>query len=257
MQDGQGNLVAELPGHGLTGAITPATAFAQITGVPIEDYSNNVGFYGYTGNGFYLAAPGAEPGALPTRPGDLIVADLRLEGTGPIRLDQKAKVGLSLRTGDAPLGQLSVVLYDGEPDHGGTPFDILHLSRLRANETSLSRVFFRPQTCGLHTLVAVAAPVAPAPATGRTTVEVTLDPVAATEALIATTQGLALPQGLAHSLRATLEAAENAFAQGNAKAGTNQLNAYVHEVQAQRGTQLTAPQADALVGQAQVILGCV
>ena len=147
----------------------------------------------------------------------------------------------------------------GQPNWAlaSTPFDIMHLSHLRPNATVQSRVFFRPQTCGVHTLVAVAGPNTPAPATGWTTVEVTLDPVAATEALIATTQGLALPQSLADSLLAKLKAAEKAFAKGNTQAGTNQLNAYINEVQAQRGKQLTAPQADALIGQAKVILDCL
>jgi hypothetical protein len=257
MQDGQGNILPELPGHGLTGAITPATTFAQITQVPIEPFSNNVGFYGYTGTGFYLAAPGDEVGAAPPRPGDLTVEPLRVDGAPAIPLDRKAKVTLSLRTVDVPVGPLAVVLYDGEPDQGGTPFDILHLAHLRPDATTRSRVFFRPQTCGSHTLVAVAGPATAAPAIGRTRVEVTLDPVAATEALIATTQGLALPQGLAHSLLATLEAAAQAFAQGTTTAGTHQLQAYMTAVQAQRGKQLAAPQADALIGQAQVILGCV
>ena len=69
--------------------------------------------------------------------------------------------------------------------------------------------------------------------------------MAATEALIITTQAQELPQGTERSLVAKLEAAEQAFAKGNTKAGTNQLNAYINEVQAQRGKQLTAPQADA------------
>jgi hypothetical protein len=229
MQDGQGNILAELPDHGLTGAFTPATPLAQITGVPIEPYSNNVGFYGYTGTGFYLAAPGGALGAAPPRPGDLTVDQLRVDGAPAIPLDRKAKVTLSLHTGDVPVGPLPVVFYDGEPDQGGQPFDILHLAHLRANTTTQSRVFFRPQTCGPHTLVAVAGPTTPAPATGRTSVEVTLDPVAAAQA----------------------------FAQGTTTAGTHQLQAYMTAVQAQRGKQLAAPQADALIGQAQVILGCV
>jgi hypothetical protein len=133
----------------------------------------------------------------------------------------------------------------------------MHVSRLRANETSLSRVFFRPQTCGPHTLAAVAGPATPASAIGQTTVDVTLDPVAATAALLTTTTSLGLPQGLTNSLLTKLQAAESSFAQGNTKAGTNQLNAYINEVQAQRGKQLTAQQADRLMGQADVILSCV
>jgi hypothetical protein len=116
MQDGQGTIVAELPDHGLTSSFTPSTTFAQITQAPIEAHSNNVGFYNYTGNGFYLASPGSELAATPTEPGDLAVDGLTVERAGAIPLDQKTPVTLSLRTGDTALGALSVVFYDGEPD---------------------------------------------------------------------------------------------------------------------------------------------
>jgi hypothetical protein len=256
MQDAQG-VVAELPGHGLTSAFTPAMTFAQITDVPIEPYSNNVGFYGYTGTGFAIVAPGSELGAVPITPGDLAIDELRVDGSGVIPLDEKAKVWLTLRTGEKALGLLSVVFYDGEPDRGGTPFDIMQLSHLRPNETSQSRVFFRPQTCGTHTLVAVAGPATSAPAIGRTTVDVTIDPVASVDALITTTTSLALPKGKAKSLLAKLNAAKSAFTRGDTKAGTNQLNAFINEVQAQRGHKLTAQQAEQLLGGAELILSCV
>jgi hypothetical protein len=257
MQDGQGNVVAELPDHGLTSGFTPSTTFAQITDVPIEPYSNNVGFYGYTGNGFYLAPPGEAIGAPPTRPGDLTVDQVLVEGDGAIPLDQKARVTLSLRTGDTALGKLSVVFYDGEPDQGGTPFDIMHLSRLRPHETALSRVFFRPQTCGLHTLVAVAAPAAAAPALGRTTVQVTLDTVAATDGLIRSTTSLALPEPEERRLVSRLRVARWAFAHQRPGVATIGLTSFIGGVELQRGTTLTDTQADALIGQAKVILGCV
>jgi hypothetical protein len=60
IQDGQGNILPELPGHGLTSGSPPPgcpfpppicppnpsspAPYTQITDVPIEDYSNNVGF---------------------------------------------------------------------------------------------------------------------------------------------------------------------------------------------------------------------
>jgi hypothetical protein len=118
MQDGQGNVVAELPDHGLTSSFTPSTTFAQITQVPIEAHSNNVGFYNYTGTGFYIASPGSELAATPTEPGDLAVDSLRVESAGAIPLDQKTQVTLGLRTGDTALGRLSVVFYWPRPPRG-------------------------------------------------------------------------------------------------------------------------------------------
>jgi hypothetical protein len=256
MQDAQGNVVAELPDHGLTSDFMPSTTFAQITQVPTESHSNNVGFYGYTGSGFYLAPPGSEVGGAPTHPEDLVIERLSVESPSAVPLDQKTKVTLSLRTGDTALGSLPVVFYDGEPGQGGRPFDIMHLSRLRPNETTLSRVFFRPQSCGTHTVVAVAGPATPAPATARAAVTVTLDTVAATDGLIKFTSGLALPEAEEQRLLSRLWVARRAFVHQHPRGVTVGLTSFIREVERQRGTTLTDPQADALSGRAQVILGC-
>ena len=167
------------------------------------------------------------------------------------------QVTVSLRTGDTALGQLPVVFYDGEPDQGGRPFDIMHLSRLRPNATTQSRVFFRPQTCGTHTLVAVAGPATAAPAIGRTTVEVTLETVAATDGLIKSTTSLALSESEAQRLVTPLRVARWAFAHQRPRIATLGLTWFIGEVELQRGTTLTETQADALIGQAKVILSCV
>jgi hypothetical protein len=133
----------------------------------------------------------------------------------------------------------------------------MHVSRLRAHETSMSRVFFRPQTCGTHTLVAVAGPSTAVPDTARTTVDVTLDLVAATDALISSTTSLGLPKAAEAPLVTRLNPARLAFAHHFPRVGVNLLKAFIGEVEVQRGTTLTDTQADGLIGQAKVIISCV
>lgn len=54
MEDSGGNLAAEMPGHGLKSI--PAVNLTQITQVPFESYSNNVGMYGVH-QPFYICPP--------------------------------------------------------------------------------------------------------------------------------------------------------------------------------------------------------
>jgi len=74
------------------------------------------------------------------------------------------KVVVRLRTGDAALGPVLLVFYDGDPQHGGTAFDVQQMTALRANSTYVTRVFFRAQTTGEHRIFVVAGPQTAFPA---------------------------------------------------------------------------------------------
>ncbi len=253
MQDADGNLVPELPEHGLKAI---PGSLSQIFEVQSELYSNNVGMYGnYTP--LFIGPQSASLSCPPPNTnGSLSIDSVSLSST-TLFLDHKARVSAPLRTDEQRSGPMLVAYYDGDPQQGGNVFHVHHTSHVAANDTYLSRAIFRPQTCGEHTIFVVAEPASAAPATAKATVDVIIDPVASVQALIGTTQGQGLPAEMEGSLVGKLEAAERAFARGNTKAGTNQLNAYLREVQAQRGKQLTAQQADLLLGQTNVILGCV
>jgi hypothetical protein len=103
----------------------------------------------------------------------------------------------------------------------------------------------------------VADPATAAPAIGRTSVEVALDTLASTDALIGTTTSLALPEPEEQRLVSRLRVARWAFAHQRPGVATIGLTSFIGEVELQRGTTLTDTQADALIGQAKVILGCV
>lgn len=71
--------------------------------------------------------------------------------------------------------------------------------------------------------------------------------------------GLGLPQGTATSLLAKVAAAQASLASGNLTAACNQLQALIHEAEAQSGKKLSIPQADAIIATtrgAMSIAGC-
>jgi hypothetical protein len=243
-------LVQEVAGHGLT-AIPGATTVP--TTVAIEKYSNNVGFYKLP---FFVAPPTSPLGAAPPAAGALTVHEVAIAPAHVLLFD-KATVTATLATDDTSLDAVYVLFYDGDPQQGGEAFDAELISHIRANDTYVTKVKFQPRACGPHTVVVVAGPQTAYAATGTATVDVTIDPVASVDALITTTTGFALPKGTQQSLLANLNAAKSAFARGDTTAGANQLNAFINEVQAQRGHKLTAQQADQLLGGAELILGCV
>ena len=164
-EDGQGNLMPELEGHGLT-ANPRSSSFTQITQVPTEDYSNNVGLYGtYTP---FFVAPKQQPLAeARAAPGQLVLAGIEVEsdrGRGRSRgrghrppeeellLEQRNTVTVKVQnTAGTPLVAVPVVFYDGDPQQGGRVFDVQHIPRLRANASYALRTFFIPTTCGDHT----------------------------------------------------------------------------------------------------------
>ena len=77
--------------------------------------------------------------------------------------------------------------------------------------------------------------------------------------LIALVLGLGLPSGTANSLIVKLQGAASALDRGNIQAACGSLGAFLNEVNAQTGKQLTTAQADLLIAEAARIraaLGC-
>src|SRR5712692_2249230 len=77
--------------------------------------------------------------------------------------------------------------------------------------------------------------------------------------LINTVNSLNLQPGIANSLDAKLQAAQASLAANHTITTCNEMNAFIHEVMAQSGKELTVAQADQLIAQANFIktgLGC-
>jgi hypothetical protein len=191
LEDGNGSLVAEVPGHGLDAVPGTLTAVgdAPIEMVTITDlsgnskttsFSNNVGFL----NSAFYIAPSAGSGSSTTSSsaatsGSTGLRRLSLDSleASPSRIDEgdevivRANVHSPGEHSDAVL----VFFYDGDPDDGGTLFDVETLSRVRADDLHEVRVSFRPTECGTQTLFLVANPNRGTEARATTTVEVTCE----------------------------------------------------------------------------------
>ena len=194
IQDGQGRLVAEMPGHGLTSIPGVLTDIGQATPL-LEPFSNNVGFYKYA---FYIAPSNSSPAAgvpaaLPRQASGQIKLPIAVESVSvsprKALLNEQVQVSARLRAGAAPIDGLSVFFYDGRGNASDPVFDVETISHVRAGGEYEVRVPFRPATCGTHTLLVVAHP---GQAANQTTLEVRLDGAAAAHELLVAVQGLDL-----------------------------------------------------------------
>ena len=181
IQDGQGRLVAEMPGHGLTSIPGVLTDIGQATPL-LEPFSNNVGFYKYA---FYIAPSNSSPvaggpAALPRQAGGQIKLPIAVESVSvsprKALLNEQVQVSARLRAGAAPIDGLSVFFYDGRGNSSDPVFDVETIGHVRAGGEYGVRVPLRLTTCGTHTLRVVAHP---GQAANQTTLEVRLDGAAA------------------------------------------------------------------------------
>jgi len=79
-------------------------------------------------------------------------------------------------------------------------------------------------------------------------------PEEATQDLITDIEELNLPGGIENSLTSKLGAAINSLNNGQENAAINKLNAFINQVEAQRGKKITDEQADELIAEAQRII---
>ena len=95
-------------------------------------------------------------------------------------------------------------------------------------------------------------------ATGADAATVTVQtPADATQDLIGDVQALGLPDGIENSLVSKLEAAMNSLQNDHENAAENELNAFINQIEAQRGKELTDEQADELIARAQRVIDSI
>ncbi|MDE1763519.1 MAG: right-handed parallel beta-helix repeat-containing protein [Thaumarchaeota archaeon] len=82
-------------------------------------------------------------------------------------------------------------------------------------------------------------------------------PQQALQSLITLKESMGLPQGLTTSLDAKLNAASDSLNSGDDNTAKNQLNAFIHEVNAQAGKKITQDQANQLMSGAQNIINSI
>jgi len=81
-----------------------------------------------------------------------------------------------------------------------------------------------------------------------------LTPIEAVDVLISVKESMGLEHGIETSLDAKLDAAEKSLINGNEATAMNQLEAFINEVEAQRGMKITEEQAHILVALAEWII---
>jgi hypothetical protein len=159
MEDSNGHLVTEIPGHGLTSipstlkkpSDVPLEMATAINGQSTVSYSNNVGLYHYA---FPVLPPETGLGAPPPdNPEDITLksvsaAKQRLQPGG---LDEITAV---LRAGSEGTRRLKVYFYDGDPDKGGKLIGI-EPAWFQPRSITKVRLPYHPASDGVYRIWAV------------------------------------------------------------------------------------------------------
>jgi hypothetical protein len=152
MEDGRGHLLPELEGHGLTGIPGNLKSLAD---VPMETYSNNVGFYK---SEFYIAPPkSASQTVLSSQSGsaELNVGKVQIFPSGPIGIGDSVAVSAPLRAGSQDVLGTTVLFYEGDPKTGGKVFDLERIAHVGVQDSQQALIRYQPETCGAHEVFVV------------------------------------------------------------------------------------------------------
>jgi hypothetical protein len=257
MEDASGKLVAEMPGHGLTSV--PAANLTQITQVPVETYSNNVGLYGVHQPFYICPISGCAPqtAGLGGTESDLALKSITLSTTPQLSLEQRTTISATLQATGGSGGPVNIAYYDGNPANHGTLIDVQQIQHMDAGATYAHRTFFTPETCGAHTLYASAWMANSPEILATAAANVTVDSAGFVQALIDSTNSANLGSSeLGGTLLSLLNTALQDFQQGQSDAGNVALGSYIQQLTAASGNGLSAASMSQLTGLAGVILSC-
>lgn len=159
MEDGKGNLVPEIQGHGLTsipGTLTkPSDVQVEMAtatdGKTSVSYSNNVGFYHYA---FAVLSP--ETGLSAAAPDNSF--DITLKNVSftkqRVKLGELDEITAILRARSEGARHLKVYFYDGDPNAEGKLIGT-EIARFDPRTIAKVRIPYHPPTAGIHRIFAV------------------------------------------------------------------------------------------------------
>jgi hypothetical protein len=267
--ENNGQLVSELPGHGLTSLPAANVQFNSLADVPIETYSNNLGFYNQVFT--VLAAASQTNVAQSPRAANvsnraaaspatkhLAIGNLDTRNSASVIRDVPITiVAPHLATGDH-VDSIMSLYYDGDPAKGGVLFDAQHISRVLLDTPYLDTASYRATTCGQHKIFVRSVPLdgsAPV-ATASKTFKVTSDPVSSINDLIAYVNSPGYPPRFRNAMLSYLNAAKRSFTNKQVLAGTIQIQVLVDLVE---GGALFVPSdvQRVLANQMNDLLGCL
>jgi hypothetical protein len=162
MENASGNIVAELPLHGLDAIPGDGADFLDVAGLEQtysnKTYSNNLGFYNQVFHVFPKTSPVAARTTTPPPEGEVGAGIIKAGSQSRnIRRGERTLVAAKVRTGSRDLNAgLKVAFYDGVPENGGTLFGLHNVPHLRPDSIYDFRVAFRSDVCGWHDIYVVA-----------------------------------------------------------------------------------------------------
>lgn len=230
--ENNGTMVTELLGHGLSKM--PTAQFNSLGDVPIETYSNNLGYYNQV---FTILAPSSLASTARTKiKPSLIVSNVGLRNDGKALRDTPSTITTKLRSTGAEIRSAVAYYYDGDPGAGGTLFEMQSINSIPSGNGFTDTASFTPKNCGPHWIYVRAVPVDGSirPTTMMKGINVTIDPLSETESLVSFVQAMTAPVSLKQKLLNPLLAAKDAYQSGRLIPGNIQLEAFKIAVQISR-----------------------
>ena len=255
-----GQLVQEIGDHGLSAI--PASPLNSLADVPIETYSNNLGFYNQTFNVVSATSAAVSRGKEQTPATDQ--ASLVIDGIkaprGSLRLHQPVTIRASHRSASGPgFDSILSLFYDGDPEQKGVLFDQEFIPGIQEGGSFVAPGFFRPGTCGKHRIYIRSIPGdgSAAPVTRMATVRVTGDLQAELESLGRAIKAAKLKRGLEPHLLYQVKAVRKLLEQGRDEAARHLIVDLKYEIRALSGKKIPLETANTWLDEAGLILGCI
>ncbi|HEY2040604.1 MAG TPA: hypothetical protein VGG95_13110 [Edaphobacter sp.] len=249
-----GKLLPEIPGHGL--ASLPAGPYNSLGDVPIEPYSNNLGYY----NQVFTVAPaiatiGAHTSTI--RP-SLILSNFGIRQQGRPERDHSAKLSARLHSTGQEIQEAYTYYYDGNPDRNGVLFDVQKIDHISSGRGIVDTASFTPKTCGPHWIYVRAIPLDAQvrTVTQMTGFNVTVDPVPQVQGLIRYVRAAPIEVGLMQQLLSSLQESLQAYQKGNTALGNVRLEQFKIAVQINRN-QIPDNDRSAIQAELQDLQNCL
>lgn len=278
MQDAQGNLIGEMPGHGLYQLPGTLASITDAAGL-IEAYSNNVGLYPSL---FYIAPPNA-PSAIHASNGSVDVRLDRIQLSKRITLlGDKVTVQANVHA-QSDRDHLTALFYDGNPEKEGKAFEYETISHIRGGSFYHLKTIYDADDCGIHDIY---LDLRPEGIRTHTKLYVTVDPRPIISDMLGywpqppSASSINLPSPLRpvtsmrllHRLVPTeafpfdersgdavthLQAARKFFGERDNASALASLQKFKTHLRSQSGKSLSTQQIEILLGQTQRIFDCV
>ena len=231
-----GKLVSEVSGHGLQSL--PSTPFQSIAAVPVETYSNNLGYYNQV---FTVLGPGAPAAGVSPF---LTLQNIGLRSGAKAMRDEPVTILATHLSSSQDIHSLLTLYYDGNPDRGGTLFDTQSIDRVPSGDGFIDTARYTPSSCGVHTLYVRSIPLdgSVKAITSHTQLKVGVDAVSAVEELLLYVGKSRLRPEEREDLIFLLQRARTDFEAGNTQQGLRKIKEFRDAI-CQRGISASAAAA--------------